>query len=96
MFLGKYSINVSKKCFEEEHVDLLLTGEEVKMHYALIKDFNTFICDNTLHLGKKHFCRYCLQASGTEKVLKRQVKDCFKINGKQRIKILKNWKYVRF
>ena len=41
--------------------------------------------NHTLHRRKKHFCRYCLQAFSTEEILKRHIKDCFKINGKQRI-----------
>ena len=39
----------------------------------------------TLHRGKKYFCRYCLQAFSTEEILKPHIKDCFKVNGKQRI-----------
>ena len=38
-----------------------------------------------LYIVKKHFCRYCLQAFSTKEILKRHIKDCFKINGKQRI-----------
>ena len=37
----KYSIYLCKKYFEENHVDLLLKGEEGKGHYVLIKDFIT-------------------------------------------------------
>ena len=44
-----------KKFFVEKHVDLLLIGEEGKRHYVLIKDFNTFMRDDTLHRGRKHF-----------------------------------------
>ena len=51
-----YQKNVAKK----KHVDLLLIGEEEKRHYVLIKDFNTFMYDHTLHRRRKHFCRYCL------------------------------------
>ena len=40
---------MSKKCFEEKHVDLLLIGDEGKRHYALIKDFSTLMYDLTLH-----------------------------------------------
>ena len=40
-------------------------------------------------MAKKHFCCYCLQASITEEILKRHIKDCFEINGKQRIKMPK-------
>ena len=38
--------------------------------------------------------RYCLQAFSTEEILKRHVKNCFKINVKQRIIILKKGEYV--
>ena len=37
----KYPIYLSKKCFEEKHVDLLLVGEKKKN--VLIKDFNMII-----------------------------------------------------
>ena len=43
-----------------------LIGKEGKKHYVLIKDFNTFMYDHTLHRGKKHFCLYCLQTFSTE------------------------------
>ena len=54
----KCPICVSKKCCKEKHSDLFLTGEDGKRHYVLIKDFNTFMYDYTLHRGRKHFCRY--------------------------------------
>ena len=50
----KYPMYVSKKCGEDKHVDLLLIGEGEKNHYVLIKDFNTFMYDHTLHRGKKN------------------------------------------
>ena len=43
--------------------------------------------DHTLHCGRKHFCRYCLQGFSTEKTLKCLVGDCFKINGQQVVKM---------
>ena len=51
----KYSIYVSKECYEEKHFDLCLIGEKGKIHYVLIKDFNTFMYDNILHHGKYIF-----------------------------------------
>ena len=92
----KHPIYVSKKCCEEKHVDLLLLLEEGKRHYVLIKDFNTFMYDYTSHRGRKHFCRYCLQSFSTEEILKCHIKDCFKINSKQRIIMHKKGEYVRF
>ena len=67
----KHPIYISKKCCEEIHVDLLLIGDEGKRHDVLIKDFNTFTYDNTLHRGRKHFWRYCLQAFSTEEIFKK-------------------------
>ena len=69
----------------QKYVDLLLLREEGKRHCVLIKDFNTFTYNQTLHRGRKHFCRYCLQVLSTEEILKRGIIDCCKINGKQTI-----------
>ena len=75
----KNSVYVSKKCREDGHVDFLLIREGEKKHYV-IKDFNTFMYDHTLHCGRKYFCCYCLHAFVREEILKRHIKVCFKIN----------------
>ena len=46
--------------------------------------------DHKFHLRRKHFCGYCVEAFSTEEILKSRIKDCFKINGKQRIIMPKN------
>ena len=51
---------------------------------------------NTLHRGRKRFCRFSLQALSTEEILKRHIKDCFKINGKQRILMPIKGEYIKF
>ena len=72
----KHPIYVPKKCCEKkENVELLLIRAEGKRRYVLIKDFNTFMYDHTLHRGIKHFCHYCLQAFSIEEILKRHIKD---------------------
>ena len=48
------------------------------------------------HSGRKHFCSYCLHVFITEEILKHHIKDCFKINGKQRIIMPKKGEYVKF
>ena len=58
---------VSKKCCEEKH-DLLLKEEKGKKQYFLIKDFNTFKYNHTLHCRKEHFCSHFLQAFSTEEL----------------------------
>ena len=62
----------------KKYVDLLLIGEKGKRQYVLIKYFNIFIYDHTLHCGKKHFSR-CLQAFNKEEILKRHTKNCLKL-----------------
>ena len=84
-----------KKCCEEKHVDLLLIGEGEKK-YGLINDFSRFMNDHSLHRGKKHFCPYCVHAFITKEVVKRHIKDCFKINGKQTVKINEKIEHVKF
>ena len=49
-----HPIYVSKKCYEEKHVDVLLTRQESKRQHVLLKDFNIFIYDHTLHREKKN------------------------------------------
>ena len=39
----------------KRHVDSLFTGEESERHYALFKDFHTFMYNHKLHHGRKHF-----------------------------------------
>ena len=73
-----------------------MIGEKSKSHYVLIKNFSTLMCNHTLHHKRKHFCRFYLQTFSTEEILKHHFKDCFKINGKQRIKMHKKCKYVSF
>ena len=62
----KHPIYVSKKYYEGKHFDLILIGEGGKGNYVSIKDFDSFMYDNTLHRGRKHLFRYCLQAFSTE------------------------------
>ena len=92
----KYSIYVSKNALKKDMLVYYLIGEQGQRHYDLIKDSDTFMCHYTLRRGYKHVCRYCLQAFSTEEVLKCRVKDCFKINGKQKFKMPKKGEYVRF
>ena len=42
----------------------------------------------TLYHGER-FCCYRLHAFSTEKILKHHIKDCFQINGIQRIRMSK-------
>ena len=58
--------------------------------------FLSKISIDSLHRGRKHFCRYQVHAFITEEILKRHIKDCFKINGKQTIKMPKKGEYVKF
>ena len=92
----KYPIYVSKKCCEDKHIGLLLIDEGEKKHYVPIKDFKSFMCNHSLHLGRNYFCRYCLQAFRTAEKSECFVKDCFKINGKKTIKMPKKGDFIKF
>ena len=48
--------------------------------------------DHLLHCRREHFCCCCLHAFITDEILKHYIKDCFKNNGKQTIKIPKKVK----
>ena len=61
-----------------------------------MKDFNIFMYDHSLHRQKKHFCCYCLQVFSTEEILKRHIKDYFKIHCEQEIIMPKKAEYVKF
>ena len=50
--------------------------------------------DLSLHRGRKYFCHYCLYALITEEIFKRHIKDSFKINGKQKIKMPKKMNII--
>ena len=64
----------------------MLIVEEGKRLNVLIKEINTCMHDHILYHGKD-FYRYCLQAFSTEEILKRHIRDCFKINGKHMMKM---------
>ena len=46
--------------------------------------------------GRKHFYGCCLQAFSKQEIIKCHIKDCFKINGKQRIIMSKKDECNRF
>ena len=56
---------------------------------VLINDFNRFMYNHSLYRGRKIFCRYCLHAFITGEILKRHIKNYFKINGKKPLKYLR-------
>ena len=63
-------------------------------HYVLIKDFDIFMYNQTLHGDINHFCCYCLHSFSTAQILERHVNDCFEINGKQIIEMAKKVKLL--
>ena len=81
-----YPFHISDTKFEK-CMDLLLITDESKSHYAYIKNFNRFMCNNTKNKNKKHFCRYCWQCFSSEKVLQGHKEICLVINGKQSVKL---------
>ena len=81
-------IHISKETFEDQ-MNLLLTTEDEKRHYVLIKYFNSFMYNQSKHKERKHFCMYCLQCFSSESILVNHVKNCLTINGNQAINMPK-------
>ena len=52
--------------------------------------------DHTLHRRKKFFAVIVYQAFSTEEILKIHIKNCLRINDKQRIIMLKRGEYNKF
>ena len=49
-----FPIHISKETFKDQ-MNLSLITKDEKKHYVLIKDFNTFIYNQSKHKEKKHF-----------------------------------------
>ena len=90
-----YPIYISKEKFDDQ-LDLLLLTEEENSHYCLIEDFNRFMCNQTEHKEKKHFCKFCLQCFSSEIVLNNHTPTCLIINGEQAIKMPSKGAKVKF
>ena len=75
-----FPIHISKEAFKDP-INLLLITKDKKKHYVLIKDFNSFMYNQTKHKNKKHFCMYCLQCFSSERILANHVNNCLTING---------------
>ena len=73
-----YPIFVSKEKYEK-HIELLLITENENKHYVLIKDFNRFMCNQTKHEHKKHFCMHCLQCFSSEIILNNHKNNCIQV-----------------
>ena len=86
-----YPVHVSDQQFQD-CIDLLLITDENESHYVYIKDFNRFMCNktnnnNNNNNNNKHFCKCCLQCFSSKKVLIEHKETCFKINGRQTVKL---------
>ena len=81
-----YPIFISKEKYKH-HMELLLITEDKNKHYVLIKDFNRFMCNQTKHEHRKHFCMNCLQCFSSERILDNHKDNCIIINGQQAIKM---------
>ena len=83
-----FPIHISKEKFEDQ-MNLLLIIKDEKRHYVLIKDFNTFMYNQSKHKERKHFCMYCLQCFSSDSILVKHTNNCLTINGK------KGWKHIK-
>ena len=86
-----FPIHISKEEFENQ-INLLLITKNEKKHYIFIKDFNSFMYNQSKHKEKKHFSMHCLQCFSSERILANHIKNCLKINGNQAINMPKKVK----
>ena len=84
----QFPIHISKEEFENQMNFLLITKNE-KKHYVLIKNFNSFLYNQSKHRERKHFCMHCLQCFSSKRILANHVKKCLTINGNQAINMPK-------
>ena len=83
-----FPIHISKEALKDQ-MNLLLITKDKKKHYVLIKDFNSFMYNQTKHKNKKHFCMCCLQCFSCERILANHVNNCLTINRAQAINMPK-------
>ena len=89
----KYPIFVSNNAFKKSFS--FITARRKRKQVLFSYQRLAFMHDHALHYGRKHFCRYFLQAFSIEEILKCHIKDCFKVNDEQRIKLPKRVEYVK-
>ena len=96
----KYPIYVSKKCCEEEHVDLLLTEEGKNTMFLSMISIDS--CMIIHYITEENIFVVVVYMLSLQEILKCYIKDlklkfkCFKINGKQTIKMPKKGEYIKF
>ena len=84
-----FPIHISKETFEDQMNLLLMITKDEKKHYVLIKDFSTFMYNQSKHKERKHFCMHCLQCFSSESVLVKHANNCLTMNGSQAINMPK-------
>ena len=77
-----FPIYVSKESNAAVFNLLLVTSNE-RQHYVLIKYFNRFMYNQTLHHERKQFRMHCLKCFSSEVHLTNHKEVCVRINGKQ-------------
>ena len=58
---------------KHDKMNLLLITKDEKKHYVLVKDFNSFMYNQTKHKEMKRFCMYCLQCFSSETSLSNHI-----------------------
>ena len=88
-----FPIHISKETFRDQ-MNLLLITKDEKKHYVLIKDFNSFMYNQSKHKERKYFYMYCLQCFSSEPILTNHANNCLKIDGLQAINMPKEGENV--
>ena len=93
----KNSISISVFGCEEIHANPFLIGEKNTWHYCSYQRFQYILIRLYILFWKKTILLLLLlQAFSTQEILKHNINDCIKINGKQRIIMPKKAEYIKF
>ena len=73
------------KADHRDEMNLLMISDGENNHFVYMRDFDTYMFNQTKHKAKKNFCMYCLQCFSRPDVLIEHKKVCLAINGKQTV-----------
>ena len=73
-----FPLYASKHRDRKHHINLLLiSNNEVKFHYLLVRDLSALVAGRTKHNCDTHVCPYCLYCFSEARLLATHLPDCF-------------------
>ena len=85
---------MSRKTFKK-HIDLLLIEQQKQKNTMFLSKILILSCIILVYIVEKSIFVVIVWKLSTEEIVKSDVNDCFKINGKQLIQMLKEGEYIK-